>query len=288
MKNIIIQRFLKDIKNLQMMPGTHKFLTKIDFNYEGYFDELVRVIEVDQGLTANLLIWANSAWSQPEAPITSVRDAVVRIGAKRVVNMTIMMALTSPLMEALPTYNLHEQDLARHSMGAFFTIQEYQTRSRRQHDPFLATAALLHDIGKLLLERYMEPMEKQRLVIELAKGKKEAIELETEILGINHAELGGAMANEWEFPDNIVKIIFKHHHFAKNHEDAGLYAVQFANLLAQKIMHPGNGEIFIHHLSNNPLYSEHLSKLELTLEEARALHAEVEKSIQNMETLLAH
>jgi putative nucleotidyltransferase with HDIG domain len=80
----------------------------------------------------------------------------------------------------------------------------------RPDDPRLFTAAILHDIGKMVLGEFVhESWEKIQKLVE--KQRYSFLEAEEEVIGVNHAELGGEVARIWKFPDEILKAIAFHH-----------------------------------------------------------------------------
>ena len=83
-------------------------------------------------------------------------------------------------------------------------------RISRPDDSRLFTAAVLHDIGKVVLGEFVQ--ESWRKIQELVESKKHSfLEAEEEVIGVNHAELGGEIALIWKFPDEILKAIAFHH-----------------------------------------------------------------------------
>ncbi len=77
--------------------------------------------------------------------------------------------------------------------------------------PEAFVTALLHDVGKLVLSRYMAPDVLEFLNKAESVGGRDALHAETEILGIHHGELGGLIAQHWGLPDLIVQGIIFHH-----------------------------------------------------------------------------
>ena len=72
------------------------------------------------------------------------------------------------------------------------------------------TAALLHDIGKLIVSRYLKADVKELVSHARTRGIT-FVEAEREVLGVDHAEVGAAMAEHWRFPPLITDAIRRHH-----------------------------------------------------------------------------
>ncbi len=77
-------------------------------------------------------------------------------------------------------------------------------------DAVLFTASLLHDVGKLVLDRYIAENPKE-LSLLMQKDGLTFVQAEKEIFGMDHAELGGMIADAWRFPISLVNSIKNHH-----------------------------------------------------------------------------
>ena len=104
------------------------------------------------GLTANLLKLANSAYFGIPAKVGSVRQAVILLGLKRLVQMVIA-ACTSAIMDrGVPGYDLPAGDLWRHSLAVSVAAEGLARELKMESAEEIFTAALLHDVGKLAID----------------------------------------------------------------------------------------------------------------------------------------
>jgi putative nucleotidyltransferase with HDIG domain len=76
---------------------------------------------------------------------------------------------------------------------------------------FAFTAALMHDIGKLLLSRLMEQKVLDEIMGMVERDKIAYVDAEHRVLGTDHAEVGGRIARHWDFPEPLVMAIELHH-----------------------------------------------------------------------------
>ncbi len=106
---------------------------------------------------------------------------------------------------------LPKQELARHNLAVACCAKIIAEKSNQQVNPELAyTAGLLHDIGKLAIEKLM-PKSFARLVEE-AKNKGVSIcDIEFKYLGADHAAIGRKLAERWHLPESLVLAIWLHH-----------------------------------------------------------------------------
>ncbi|MEW6516016.1 MAG: HDOD domain-containing protein [candidate division FCPU426 bacterium] len=196
--------------------------------------EITRIIELDVSLTANLLRWANSAWSQTENPILTVREAVIRLGMGNILKMSIGQTVAEPMRKSCPGYGLAEKELWRHSVAAALAAETLDRLTPRRIPGVAFTAALLHDIGKLLLGQHMTPEMTQQIrqLVESENITYNAAEFK--ILGTDHAKVGAAIGRHWGFPEVLVRAI-EFHHDPEAQPDMVSDAVHIANTVAKFI-----------------------------------------------------
>ena len=204
---------------------------------DGDGPDLSRVIEVvqyDQALTALLLKAANSSWSASRTAITTVQDAVVRLGSGHVFSMAMGLNVKGRMTIPVPEYGLSERELWDHSVAASVAAELIVRQSPRQLPVETVTAALLHDVGKLVMARFL-PAE---LLEVLDNGREVSgytrMQAEADLLGVHHAELGGLILQCWALPEALVRGV-TYHHTPDVSVDPVAYGVHLADVAA-KIM----------------------------------------------------
>ena len=172
--------------------------------------EMVDVIQYDQSITANVLRVCNSAYFGLRRPVHSLREAVAMIGFDQLVEVILQNNSAQLISRACPGYDLNDGELWRHSVSCALLSQIISTRLNQAPSPTRFTAALLHDIGKVILSGFVrEHFEEIRKLVR--DGGCSFSEAEKEVLGIDHAELGGKISERWQFPKAIVLAIRYHH-----------------------------------------------------------------------------
>ncbi len=199
--------------------------------------EVLAVVRLDPVLTGKVLGAANSAASGALVKILSVEDAVRRIGARAVVGLALAAGARRSMAGALPQLGLEEGELWRHSVAALLAAEVASPHFRLPFSAAAVTAALLHDVGKVLLARFLDPDTLEYLHLARLEGGFESCSAEQEVLAVSHAELGALVAAHWGMPDEIVRAIQFHHDLAGAPEalrrDAAL--VQLADSAAKEI-----------------------------------------------------
>ncbi len=203
---------LSEIKNLKPLPLSVIRLAELSSNGNAEISEFTRVIKFDQALTAQVLRWANSAWSQTQNAITDLQTAIVRIGTKSLVKLVMSHHLNDPLSKACPGYQLMENELWQHSVGAALVVEHLPEFLKQPIPPAAFAAALMHDLGKLVLGRHLGHAELgTQITRKMLEEKIPYVVAERQILGTDHAEVGAAIAETWKLPPVLIKAIANHH-----------------------------------------------------------------------------
>lgn len=200
-----------DIANLEPMPASVVQLARMLSDYASHIDEIVKVIELDLALTANVLRLANSAWSASAYPTSTVRAAVVRLGLARIVWYAVGTRVAKPMAAACPGYQLAEGELWRHSVAAALAAEQIGRTAEHKIPGAAFTGSLLHDLGKLVLSRHLADNTLARVSDLVIHENLTYVQAERRLLGTDHAEVGGAIALAWRFPQPLVAAIARHH-----------------------------------------------------------------------------
>jgi HD-like signal output (HDOD) protein len=144
--------------------------------------------------------------------VSTVRDSVIRKGTAQVLALAIAAGARPFLQPKIPAYCLGEGALWRHSVAAAVATEAMQGLGEFAVPPEAFTAALLHDVGKLILGRFLTPA-----ILAFIRRAQEVdhlgqLDAESLLLEANHAELGGLIAQHWKLPPRIVLGITYHHH----------------------------------------------------------------------------
>jgi putative nucleotidyltransferase with HDIG domain len=230
---MIPNQILNGIQHLDPLPVTARKLATMLRDESASVQEIANVVQYDVAVTANILRMANSAAYAGRYPIERIRDAVVRLGTENL--LTIVLGEYLKVFKvAAPLYDLTEDDLYLHSAAAALMIRAMVPEIRYKLPGSTSIAALLHDIGKLIMVRYMKA--DVSALQNLCTEKKIAfVQAERELLGCDHAEVGAAMARQWGFPQEIISTIEQHHQVVPGGSGPILDAVMLANYAAKSI-----------------------------------------------------
>ena len=143
-------------------------------------------------------------------PAESIKDAVSLLGIDQIIEIVLMKSGAKVLSGKQQGYGLHEGAMWKYSVSSALIAKQIAIKLSLKNKSTIFTAALLKDIGKTVLDRFvMDSFEKiSALVVNENLSFREA---EKKIIGVDHTELGGMIAKMWKFSPKMVKII-RHHH----------------------------------------------------------------------------
>jgi putative nucleotidyltransferase with HDIG domain len=204
-----LNRIMRQVKSFPGMPTTAAKLLPLLREPDSSMARIEDLIKYDPGLTANLLKLTNSAYFGLPSRISSVRQAILLLGRKRLLQLVTTMCMSGLMKKAVPGYDLPQGGLWRHSIAAAVAAERLvQPLSLTQADEVF-TAALLHDIGKMVLGEYVRE-DLQSIEQMVAKGISFEV-AEYMVLGTNHAEVGARILQGWSMPQELVHAVAWHH-----------------------------------------------------------------------------
>jgi HD-like signal output (HDOD) protein len=227
---IDLDRLIEQANEMAPLPASAVRLAELVGSPDCHLGDVAELIEFDQALTAKLLRAANSAASGSAAPVGTVKEAVIRMGTARVLALAVA-ASARPLLQArVPAYGLDEGALWRHSVAAAVAAETVPAFCRLDVPPETFTTALLHDVGKLVMGRFLSAeilgfIRRAREVDHL-----DSLEAESLLLDVHHGELGGIIAQHWKLPPRVVLGITYHHN-----PDQGLDLICDLTYLTNKV-----------------------------------------------------
>lgn len=209
MTALTMNEVLRAIHKLPSLPAVVlELLASLD-QEEINIDELSKKVACDQGLTARTLKVANSSFYGMPQRISSVSEAIAVLGFQNVRNLVTTTALISGLTSGKHA-GFAILSFWRHSIATAACARAIAA-TRNVHKDYAYTAGLLHDIGRLVLATQF-PDAYEVAMAHRAQSDCHAMEAEREVLGMDHAVVGEALAKHWQFPLVMQQAVANHHH----------------------------------------------------------------------------
>jgi putative nucleotidyltransferase with HDIG domain len=191
------------------MPTTAAKLLPLLESSDSTASEIESILKYDPGLTANILKLTNSAYFGIPTRVSSVKQAIVLLGWKRLLQVVTTICVSPLMKKTVPGYDLPGGELWRHSIAVSVAAEILVKALRIPDADEVFTAALLHDVGKLILGGFVKEDLKE---IETMVMKGITLDVaESMVLGTNHAEVGGKILDKWSFPSELVSAVQWHH-----------------------------------------------------------------------------
>jgi len=203
-------QILSAVEALPPLPAVALRVMQVAQDPRSSASDLAIVVSADPGLSARVLRMANSAAYRRSRDITSVQDALVMLGFVLARNVAVSGAIAGAYAPDCLNALFRIDAFWRHSIAVAFRASELAGKSRRIDVPSAFTAGILHNMGRLAMF-YADPAGLDQAV---ARAMAEGIDLEPvedALIGYDHAEVGGILAEKWRLPADVIDAIRGHH-----------------------------------------------------------------------------
>lgn len=238
----MIEKILRSIQRVPAFPLTIQKVMELLRTEDYSVHEVSQVIRYDQAITANILRVCNSAYFGARSRIGTLDEAVMYLGKENIIRAVQTSGVSRFYKKGAEGYVSRANDLWTHSVSVGLLSQILYRKIYQQEQPVLYTAALLHDVGKVILGEYVHKSFNE--IVELVrKDGCSFLEAEEKLFGINHAIIGGKIAERWNFPEEISTAIRFHHRpdLLEDHQAAFPWLIYLADQIGS-MMGVGGGQ----------------------------------------------
>lgn len=211
--------------SLPVLPDLATRVIMLAADPEVTISQLTSVISKDQVLTTRLLGLANSAYSASAIEITTVAEAVMRVGAVGVRNLAVAVCMASQKQDRR-VYGVHGQMLVDHGIGTAYLARLIADEVDADgEEAFLC--GLLHDIGKLVVLKWAHTN---------ARTSRTGFDAASigDMIGRWHAGIAGMAFRRWNLPASLDEPVVCHHDFERAESAVTMAGVVY---LANRLSH---------------------------------------------------
>jgi putative nucleotidyltransferase with HDIG domain len=231
MATVDLDSYINRVKHLppapQLLPELLDLLGQPNIDSS----RVVRVITYDPALTASVLQLCNNAFLGSSTPVVNLEEAVLRLGFEQVYRLVAPVSGARTFASNGNGAARDRGELWNHSVTTAVAAQMIALDLGDDRN-LVFTAALLHDIGKIILAEALADTY-TNLVREVEANQYSLAEAEKTVLGVEHSAIGGRLMARWKFPLNLVSGVWFHHHPAAAQPHHRLAAcVYLGNLIA--------------------------------------------------------
>ncbi len=207
---VIVADAVASISHIATLPEITLKIIELVENPRSTAQDLHKVISNDPALVARILKVVNSAFYGLPGQIGSINRAIVLLGLNAVKNIVIAASLAKLFRGGRVSPQFSAKDLWTHSIavGVFSKMIVHQLNNALPDEAFLA--GLIHDIGILVeLQAHREPL--VEISERASREETRYIDIETQIIGVDHQALGAGLTTKWKFPRSFQYVTGFHH-----------------------------------------------------------------------------
>lgn len=199
------------LSDLPTIPSMASLALAVAEDPDSTASDLLRVIMSDPPVAAKVLRVANSVYFQRGGgEVTDLQTAIVRLGFANVRNLLMGVSVIRSFNAFFVGAPFSREDFWVHSISVGVLASRLSGANESLCASTAFVAGLMHDLGKLLLERNARASWERAL--SLARERKIPLDrAERETVGADHAALAGALLEAWRFPKELSEPVRWHH-----------------------------------------------------------------------------
>lgn len=226
------------------LPLTFQRIQELVGNPNCSTPQLAEAVGADQGLVTRVLRLANSSFYGLANRVDTVTQAVSLIGMRQVRDLALATAVVD-LFKNLPGNALDGRRFWEHSLAVGTASRLIAAKRGERETERHFVAGLLHDIGLVV----MAQQQPELVAANLAKAndtQQPLAMIERRDLGYDHAEVGGAVIEQWHLPPTLVETTTHHHHLLTSaHHVHDCATIHLADVLIEGLAYGSGGEVVV-------------------------------------------
>lgn len=237
-----LENRLAKIKDLSTLPVVANNVIQITRNPKSSAMEVATAISQDPALASKVLKMANSSLYGFPQRITTINHAIVILGFANIRNIVLTASIFDMFPSAKGRKHFDRKGFWEHSLASGITSKLLAKRLGIKNVDEAFIWGLLHDLGKLVLDTYFSDDFSE--VVSLVQEKGMLIrDAEQQLLGFDHASVGGIVADKWNLPPILIKVIRFHHNPPQANESMRMVAIiHFSDILCRTLSMGSGGD----------------------------------------------
>jgi HD-like signal output (HDOD) protein len=226
-----IQAQLSRCPALPSLSSISKTLQDLVLTEHRYTAQIAEIIRRDPSLTSRLLRLVNSVYYGLSTPVNSIEEAVFYLGVRQIRQLVTVTPIIEDFQRLTRQCAFPWREFWQHCIGTAILTHEITLAVELPPDDSDYIAGLVHDVGKIVMASTF-PDHFAEIHRQAVQGVRDLTEIENDVLGIDHAELGALYLERQRLSELLVQAARFHHQPEKAKSHGHLIAsVQIADLL---------------------------------------------------------
>ncbi len=204
-----IDVLIAEVDKLVSIPNVYYQLETLIEQPNSSLRDFAQLLGTDTDLCARLISMANSAFYSFPSSIETVDKAVQIIGIRQIRELVLATSVVKAFSQ-MPLGMVDMNSFWKHSVAVGVLAKSIGQYCHLSQPERFYVSGLLHDIGRLVFYLKLPDLMRDLLIQREAKEENLFV-LESEILGYNHAEVGGRLLKNWRIPMSIYEPVSQHH-----------------------------------------------------------------------------
>jgi putative nucleotidyltransferase with HDIG domain len=230
-----VAEILRNVKALPTLPDVAVKLLEMGESASASAGDMAQLIERDMSLAARVLKLVNSPFFGLRHEVTSIQQALLIVGTAHLRSLVLSGAVSSLFEREGSIGSFNRREFWKHSLAVAAAARSIAAQTDLLDREIAFTAGLIHDIGKVVIDRHLHPEFNQ--IVHLADERSLPMyEAELEVIGVDHTEIGRHLAVRWNLPEILMDGIACHHNPADSeHHAAAAAVICAANQIAAEL-----------------------------------------------------
>ncbi|MEW6665192.1 MAG: HDOD domain-containing protein [Thermodesulfobacteriota bacterium] len=206
---IDINHIIARLDQIPTLPIVSRHIMTLLGEKDLHLGKLSRLIEKDQALAVKILKVANSAFYGTLSKVVSIEHALAVLGLEEVKGILLAFSVQR-FFTPDPRDGFDRSRFWRHSVVCSQVAKYLARHFQISGGESLFLSALIHDIGKIVLDHYFHE-EFGRILDYISEHGATFTKAEREILGTTHYQVAARLLQQWNFPPQVIYQVFYHH-----------------------------------------------------------------------------
>ncbi len=205
-----IESFVSRVKDLPTLPSVVLKVNQILMDNSATIDSVCEIVGRDPALTSKVLRLANSSYYGLSYHVDTLARAITVLGFNTIRSLATTVSVFKIFgRDMVDSFDL--KGLWHHSLGCAIASKALVNRMDTELQEKAFICGLIHDIGKVVIAQNLSEETTEVLRRLEDSNAPDMAEIEKELIGFTHPEVGALIAEKWHFPKEFSEAIRLHH-----------------------------------------------------------------------------